>query len=468
MWVLLLSRRSDPPGSYVQRRELESGDLSVGRRQGLCDWVIDDETGWVSRQHARFTVKGLDLYVTDLSLNGIALNTESNRIAPKIPVQIRVGDKLLLNTIVIEVASPYGGVGERSMSELRPPPSEAEQKLDQPDLWFNGSAPWQDPAAPPRGGHDFLGAPASASASTPSLPGGTPPPFFSQSHEFLAPAGALTAPPPPPPPIYSSPLDEAFRRPILAPIEPAQNMFDIPADWQTGGRAQPDPFDPAPAAPPTPPPPSAPMAGLERAPAAPPAADPSSDLAAAWRAFCEGAEIAPDDLDPPSLDSMRRLGAFYRQTVLGLADLMSDRASFKDEFRVARTQLGAGRNNPIKLLPPFEAGKMMLKAPLGGYLGAEETVREGLEDVKRHQLAMLAGVQHALRTLFERLSPEAVEAGVKALDARDGPKWLRRGADPWTIYQTMFQSLKQEAGSSASSVMSVAFRDGYESFLRRN
>jgi predicted component of type VI protein secretion system len=57
---------------------------------------------------------------------------------------------------------------------------------------------------------------------------------------------------------------------------------------------------------------------------------------------------------------------------------------------------------------------------------------------------------------------------VKKLDAGKSLQWLGRGTDPWTVYQTMFQTLKQEAGSSASSVMSIAFREGYESFLRRH
>jgi type VI secretion system FHA domain protein len=193
-----------------------------------------------------------------------------------------------------------------------------------------------------------------------------------------------------------------------------------------------------------------------------------ADFQAAWAAFCEGAEIAPGELDPPSLETMRQLGAFYRQSVLGLSDLFRDRASFKDEFRLERTQIGIGRNNPMKHLPPFDAGKMMLKKPMPGFLGAEEAVRDALEDVKRHQLAMLAGVQHALRAVFERLSPQTVDAAVKKLDAGKSLQWLGRGTDPWTVYQTMFQTLKQEAGSSASSVMSIAFREGYESFLRRH
>ncbi|WP_443026220.1 type VI secretion system-associated FHA domain protein, partial [Sphingomonas sp. CCH16-B10] len=45
--------------------------------------------------------------------------------------------------------------------------------------------------------------------------------------------------------------------------------------------------------------------------------------------------MGPDELQL-SPDAMRRLGVMYRQVVLGLSDIIQDRAAFKDEFRVER------------------------------------------------------------------------------------------------------------------------------------
>lgn len=457
MWLLLLSRRSDPSGTYIERRELVSGQLSIGRRAGLCDWVIEDDTGMLSRQHARFSVKGVELYVTDLSTNGIALNQDRNRIAANMPVLVRVGDKLLLNEIVIEIADPVS----RFSGEPRPGKSaQARPRLKQPDIWFEASTPWQDPAAPPTRGHDPLaGSPPAAAAPPQPFPTGAPPPSYNP---------------------VASPLDEAFRKPILAPIEPVPNMFDILVEWNGAAAASPPlPASrpaPVPASPQAAPAPAAEaMVGLDHVRAAAPRRidaerprAPGGELAAAWSAFCEGAEIAPAELDPPSLEMMRELGAMYRQVVLGLSDLIRDRASFKHDFRVERTEVDIGPNNPMKHMLPYDAAKMMLNKPLPSFLGAEDSVRDGLEELKRHQLAMLAGVQHALRSVFEQLSPATVESTVRKLDASKGPNWLGRGTDPWAVYQTMFQTLEQEAGSSASGVMSTAFREGYEAFLRRH
>ncbi|PZN92653.1 MAG: type VI secretion system-associated FHA domain protein TagH, partial [Alphaproteobacteria bacterium] len=197
-------------------------------------------------------------------------------------------------------------------------------------------------------------------------------------------------------------------------------------------------------------------------PRAAPAAAPTGD---GWAAFCDGAGLDPDDLRLAP-DAMRRLGVLYRQVVLGLSDLIQDRAAFKDEFRVERTQLSMGKNNPLKHLPPLDSAKLLLGDPLPGFMPADEALRTAFEDIKKHQLAMLAGVQHALNAVFERLSPAEIEALMaKASGAKRGLPFTR-GINPWTVYQTVFEALRRDAVSNVNSVMSMAFRDGYEKFLK--
>ena len=162
---------------------------------------------------------------------------------------------------------------------------------------------------------------------------------------------------------------------------------------------------------------------------------------------------------------MRRLGVLYRQVVLGLSDLIQDRAAFKNEFRVERTQLSFGRNNPLKHLPALDSAKLLLADPMPGFMPADDAVRSAFEDVKKHQLAMLAGVQHALTAVFERLSPAEIERVMaKAAGEKKGFSFSR-GVNPWTVYQTVFEALRRDATANVNSVMSVAFRDGYEKFL---
>ena len=486
MWTLLISRASDPPGSFFDRRQLDSGQVVVGRSAKTCDLVLPDEEGFVSRAHCTFSTAGLELFVVDTSKNGVALNTPEMRIAPNLPVAVRPNDRLLIGTFVITIATEAMGAG----IGLVPPPvaSLAPASVAQNDPWFDKPADpiWDDG---PLGSdtHDFL---------------------QNSIHDFLAPpAGAAMLPMGAPSDFgFGDPIGHAFSRPIMADPLPPPADFGIPEDWATGGvpspspapamppsplppvdpfpdpvdwgapaaAAAPDPFamppiaagDPfdlgAPLAPPPEPDWSAPP--LPPAPAAAPVQGPTID-AAGWAAFFEGAGLTPDEVHL-SPEAMHRLGVLYRQVVLGLWDIIQDRAAFKDEFRVERTQLSIGRNNPLKHLPPLDAAKLLLGDPLPGFMGAEEAVRTAFEDIKKHQLAMLAGVQQALSAVFDRLSPQEIDAlAQKASGQRKGLPF-GRGISPWSVYLTVFEALKKDATSNANGVMSVAFREGYERFLK--
>jgi len=551
MWTLLLSRQGDPPGKFLDRRQIDSGQIKIGRGAQSCDWVIADTNGHISREHCTISAVGLDLFVVDTSTNGVALNDPAARIAPQMPVAIRVRDRLLLGDYTIEVATEAAGLGAQLMPAPPPPASfggAAGGGFSQPDQWFDApNDPVWGIGQNNADVHDFLG---------------------SAMHDFLG-------PPPSAPMVaqgsdagWGGPLSDAFSKPILAPPTQALDAFAIPEDWAApaapapsaragqpaasdpfagfaapAGRdpfadlspsagadpfagfappAGPDPFAaaaaPAPAAgfagqaaPLTPdpfgdapivphidpfadfaPPQSDPFAGfdtpdvpvartqfeprppIEQVPdvdgsivpkSSPvPGPEPVGETAEGWAAFCEGAGIDPADLRT-SPDAMRRLGVLYRQVVLGMSDLIQDRAAFKNEFRVERTQLSFGRNNPLKHLPPLDSAKLLLGDPMPGFMDAEDALRSAFEDVKKHQLAMLAAVQHALTAVFERLSPQEIERVMaKAMGEKRGFSFSR-GVNPWTVYQTVFEALRRDATSNVNSVMSVAFREGYEKFL---
>lgn len=59
MWTLLLSRITDPPGVYFDRRQLDSGQIKVGRSEKTCDLVLPDDKGFVSREHCTISVLSL-------------------------------------------------------------------------------------------------------------------------------------------------------------------------------------------------------------------------------------------------------------------------------------------------------------------------------------------------------------------------------------------------------------------------
>lgn len=477
MWTLLLARASDPPGSFFDRRQLDTGQIKVGRSAKTCDLVLPDDQGFVSREHCTISAVGLDVFVVDQSTNGVALNAADARIAPNVPVSVRPNDRLLIGDFVITVATQAAGAG----AALSPPPPAplpmSSVGLGQGDAWFDKPAdPIWDEGQSNAAMHEFLG---------PAM------------NDFLAPASpAFDVPERPSDFGFADPMDQAFSRPIMADPLPPPGDFGIPENWDApiadhavrppAAFADPaphmpppmapgpalDPFDlsaplapaatpglvwddlPSPAAPPP-----LPVANPVPSPTSPPQAGPD------WGAFLDGAGLTADELHL-SPDAMRKLGVLYRQVVLGLWDIIQDRAAFKDEFRVERTQLTMGRNNPLKHLPPLDAAKVLLGQPLPGFMDSEDAVRTAFEDIKKHQLAMLAGVQQALTAVFDRLSPAEIQKLIEKAAGEKKGLPFGRGIDRWSVYQTVFEALRRDATSNANGVMSVAFREGYEKFLK--
>lgn len=528
MWTLLLSRLNDPPGSFFDRRQIDAGQIKVGRSEKSCDLILPDEQGFVSREHCTIAAMGLDLFVTDTSKNGVALNSPGQRIVPGQPVAIRPGDRLVINEFVITVSTPADAAGA-SFAAPPPPPLPMGGSTAGDDIW-GGSA--IDPFLGDLG----VGNMGVGNMGVGGMGGGIGGP---ETHEFLS-GGGFNPPAAPdfaaPPPLgdfgFGEPFGQAFvPRPIMADPVPFAGAIGIPEDWANPGNGvgdgQPIPeFEPFPAMAPVPI--SAPVAapGLTTPPApssafgeaspfgggspfgdapplgeaaafgetdpflagspstgaafeAPPAVPPPMPSAAApqgaapagvpdaeaWAAFYEGAGFSPEDLRLPP-DAMHRLGVMYRQVVLGLCDILQDRATFKDEFRVERTQLSVGRNNPLKHLAAFDAAKVVIGQPLPGFMDGEEAVRTSFEDIKKHQMAMLAGVQNALTTAFSRLSPTEMEKLVEKAEGQKKGFLGKRGIDRWSMYVTVYENLRKDATSNANGIMSSAFREGYEKFMK--
>jgi type VI secretion system FHA domain protein len=538
MWTLLLSNLADPPGVYFDRRQFDGGVIKIGRSAKTCDIVLPNDDGLISREHCTISASGFDLFVTDTSTNGVALNDPQARILPRQPVAVRVRDRLIVQSFVITILTAAEGASV-GLAPMTPhvPEIPGMSSGAQDDIWSQAPADsfWQSGAG---GGDAFgLGGGFSPGLSGPGSDHGLVHDFLSGGNAFFdQPAGAAHgAPDRPQHPAdfgFSEGMGEAFLRPIMADSQPIAADFDIPEDWASafgpidgpvgGGALSAQSFAPPPAAPlppvspslvPSPPPPPPPpppphhdtaadpfampggFGGADifgdsgfgdpgafapepfPAPAAEPrhAAPPphAAPIPAAqqpvagpdWSAFYEGAGLTPQDL-PLAPDAMFKLGQLYRQVVLGMCDILQDRAAFKDEFRVERTQLSIGRNNPLKHLSAIEAAKVLLGQPLPGFMGMEEAVRTSLEDLKKHQLAMLAGVQNALLVVFDRLSPAEIERFAQKVENQKKGMLGRRAPDRWAVFVTVFEALRRDATGNANGVMSVAFREGYENFMK--
>lgn len=181
-------------------------------------------------------------------------------------------------------------------------------------------------------------------------------------------------------------------------------------------------------------------------------------------AFLDGAKLNPSAFHniPPD-ELMRSLGAVYRQMVLGLGDIMSDRTSVKNEFRMTKTVVGRQDNNPFKFLPPQKVAVDLLRSSDEGFLSAEPAVRASFQDLKKHLFCMLAGMRASLSATLQGLDPKAIEATQKGKSFMTA---AGKKAAAWDEFVKFYAYFKKEADDNPESLVNRAFRDAYEKQLQ--
>ena len=493
---IALFHTSDPT-QKVDQRVLGEGELNVGRDPG-SGWAVEDPDRAVSRTHFAVNVRNGRVSIRDLSSNGVFLTNPHRRLPHDQATPLEVGDSFAFGRFVATLeqavsdeaveprsagvftrdaaGSPFAAPGReerRSPGALDPFASELPADplsvgrledsllgLGAPDS--RSSSPsaraptdlrlddeWERPEARRAGGWH------APSRSTPD------------GHEHLIGSGrSWSAPPPEPPPEVGFGFDAPFTRPMMKAVAVGQSDLEIPSDWDEPAM----PERHAPEGDAAHPAPSAAMASI-------PTSEPSADTPAVVQvmarshaefrlmaAFCAGAKLDPQafaDEDPA--DVMERLGAVYRQLVLGLGDLLGDRTTVKNEYRMSRTTVGKEDNNPFKWAPPQRVAVDLLRAQGDGFLNGPAAATASFQDLKKHLLCMLAGLRAALASTLEALSPEETEAELA------GRRFLLKGgrdAAAWNEYRRLYTRFRKEADDNPDSQINREFRAAYERQLQ--
>lgn len=324
------------------------------------------------------------------------------------------------------------------------------------------------PNLPPEAFDDLLpGKPSVVPVPPPVSPPARRPPTDLPVAEPPAPAAtparAERAAPPPAPegdspfaaPVPSSRLSSVVPPPSRAPqpsIVPPVHSAPPPVQAPAAPAARPAPAPtPAPAPAPTPAAPSGPPARVDAA-----------------RAFFRGA--GQEDLAIPDdqlVATMERLGGVARTMIEGLRAVLMTRAEIKGEFRVERTQISAGGNNPLKFaLSPEHAVEMVLRPRAKGYMDAATAVREALDDIQAHEVAMVTGIEAAIRELLARMDPAKIteraggSGGIGAM--LSNPK-----AKAWDEFERLYADLKDKAENDFHDFFAKAFSRAYQEQLEK-
>jgi predicted component of type VI protein secretion system len=225
----------------------------------------------------------------------------------------------------------------------------------------------------------------------------------------------------------------AFNQALFAPIKP-EAMF-VRSDWEDA---------------------PAPANGVS-APATP-----RTD-AAMLDAFCAGAGLdASSFIGEDPVIVMQRAGAIYKQMVLGLSDLLSERQALKADFEMDRTTVGPVGNNPFKWAPTRRVAIDLLRQRSDGFLSGPAALKASFEDLRKHAACLVAGARHSITAVLGHLEPDAVEAELKS----GAGLRLNKAEACWRLYQARHGALAGAREQNPAELVAQAFRSGYEAQLR--
>ena len=367
----------------------------------------------VHRHHATVRFINGVFFVEGVGTNGIAINDPERVLPRNEPYPLKSGDKVFIDEYELVV----------SASASAPPPAE--------------------PVARPAARADLESRPGRPVVSNPV-----------EASEDLDPLRKLMgeAGPPARPQRaaevawnHTSSLSDHFTPPPTS----APNV--IPENWDRTS------FDRSKLQPPAAPKPAA------RAPATParPTAAPGSSQFD-WDGFLRAAGVDPARV-PPETSAV--LGHILRSVVQGLIEVLRARSEIKTEFRMAVTQVKVSENNPLKFAANAEdALGNLLGRRNPAYLAPQEAFDDALNDVRFHQLAMLAGVRAGFDNLMNRFDPAQLQENFERQGKRGGLFGSSK-VGYWDRYTERYQELTQDRDETFRRLFGEEFARAYEQQL---
>jgi type VI secretion system FHA domain protein len=501
----------------ARRKVFGEAGGSIGRAAD-CDWVLPSPDKYVSRHHASVLFKYGQFYIKAEGENSVAVNDPNTQLTADAPSPLKQGDRVYIDEYEIlvslprEVARPPLIVGDPFADE---PGEEAlipaggtlgDENLDPLSQLIGGST--RSSPSEPR----YRGPPAGDVLSDPFIP--TPiqtprvnPPLIprdalmpSSRDESPIPSGGGTgtviptdpdawnkttyglnsiqkpveAPPPPRPPtrpVAAPPVSAAPReamrqapppRPPSPPVPPLRPAASRPAAAPAPHPASPPPATPAPPrrAPPT----------AAQSPASAPRAAPAPVAAAVvaprGAAFDVDAMLAAAGVDPQNVapEMAATLGQILMVVVQGTIDALRARDEVKSQFRLAVTRVRSTDNNPLTFaVDAADAMNSLLSRRNAAFLPPLEAFQRAFDDIRGHQMALLAGMRAGFDSLMNRLDPEQLQEDFDK-QAKHGGGLLSAVAKPkyWDQYKDYFAGLQGDREDAFRRLFGEEFALAYE------
>ncbi len=495
----------------ARRKVFGADGGSIGRAPD-CDWVLPSPGKYVSRHHASIIFKYGQFFVQAEGQNAVGINDPNALLTCETPSPLKQGDRLFIDEYEIlanvpnEAVRPPLIVGDPFADDSAPdsllPIADSLENENLDPLSHLGTG---RTAGNERG---YRGPPPGDVLSDPFVP----PPAVARPRVPTPPAPRAAAQPPTrtdPAPLASSalggsgiptdpdawnkttygvgsppkPAEPAPPRPQMKPVAPPVNT--VPRETpRPVPKPSPRPSTPAvstPAPPPRPlnpplrsspnqpvasPPPQPPPARRAPVPtAAGPAPAPAIAPAPGAARFDIDAMLAAAGVDPQNVtpEMAATLGQILMVVVQGTIDALRARDEVKSQFRLAVTRVRASDNNPLTFaVDAADAMNSLLSRRNSAFLPPLEAFQRAFEDIRGHQMAMLAGMRAGFENLLGRFDPQELQEGFDKQAKHSGLLGAIGKPKYWDQYADYFAALRGDRDDAFRRLFGEEFALAYE------
>ena len=164
----------------------------------------------------------------------------------------------------------------------------------------------------------------------------------------------------------------------------------------------------------------------------------------------------------------RLVGETARGLTAGAMDVLVARALTKRESHIDMTMIAPRANNPLKFFPDADSAlTQMLGAQIPGYLAPLPAIAGAFDDLKAHELAVIAGMRAALAAVVQRFDPARIEGRLAEPGRFDKLLPSARKARMWDRLVESYGELARDADEDLQRLFGEKFSGAYAQQVER-
>jgi type VI secretion system FHA domain protein len=148
-------------------------------------------------------------------------------------------------------------------------------------------------------------------------------------------------------------------------------------------------------------------------------------------------------------------------------DVLQSRQRIKEEFGMQQTIFRPSDNNPLKFSANVEdALHNLLVKRNPAYLGTVEAFADAFDDLRDHQLAVLAGMRVAFETMLGQFDPDRMQKEYDAQLGKGAIALVPAKMRYWDMFRAHRAELAKDPEATFERLFGEEFRRAYEAQFR--